>query len=191
MAIQSVQDFVKSRQDLMQKVRENMKAAVEGQAPPPEEILGHRGELAEQVRERLTSLKAARAKAVERYDKEIRRQEEILARLEAEDKEERESFKKAQEEGGEPTEKDVKLDVKVGRAGSGGPRQVTGKVTDASGKPLPGLRLELFEKDRDKPSFTAKTDNKGEFAFMDVPAGALTVKLYAGDKVIEKKVSSR
>ncbi len=190
MAIHSVQDFVKARQDLMQKVREHMAAAVENRVPPPEEILAHRGDLAERVRERLTSLKAARAKAVERYDKEIRRQEETLARIEADDKEERKRLAEAQkEEPPKPTDQ-VNLEVKVVRVGQG-PRQVVGKVTDASGSPLPGLKLELFEKANDKPAFNAATDKKGEFAFMDVPASALTVKLHVGDKVIEKKVSSR
>ena len=207
MAIQSVQDFVKSRQDLVQKLRENMQAAVQKQAPKPEELLARRGELAEQTRERLTSHKAARAKAVERYDKEIRRQEEILARIEADDKEERERLEKARKGGDKPDKpeepeppeppepptgpaKDVNLEVKVVRVGNG-PRQVVGKVTDASGKPLPDLKLELFEKGSDKPARNATTDKKGEFAFMDVSAGALTVKLHVGDKVIEKKVSSR
>lgn len=90
---------------------------------------------------------------------------------------------------GKPTG-EVNLEVKIVRVGQG-PRQVVGKVTDASGSPLPGLKLELFEKGSDKPERNATTDKKGEFAFMDVSAGALTVKLHVGDKVIEKKVSSR
>jgi hypothetical protein len=90
---------------------------------------------------------------------------------------------------GKPPE-EVKLEVKVVRVGQRS-RQVVGKVTDASGSPLPGLKLELYEKGSDKPAFNATTNEKGEFAFMDVSAGALTVKLHVGDKVIEKKVSSR
>ena len=82
---------------------------------------------------------------------------------------------------------EVNLEVKIVRVGQG-PRQVVGRVTDASGSPLPGLNLELFEKGSDKPARNATTDKKGEFAFMDVSAGALTVKLHVGDKVIEKKV---
>ena len=90
---------------------------------------------------------------------------------------------------GKPARK-VNLEVKVVRVGKG-PRQVVGQVTDAPGSSLPGLKIELYEKGSARPARNATTDKKGEFAFMDVSAGALTVKLKVGKKVIEKKVSSR
>jgi len=62
-------------------------------------------------------------------------------------------------------------------------------VTDASGSPLPGLVVELFEKGGDKPARSATTDGEGRFIIMDVSAGTLTVRVRVGDRIIEKKVS--
>jgi Carboxypeptidase regulatory-like domain len=198
MATDLIQDFLKEQQGFLETVRKQMESAARGEAPPPEALLEDRERFAGQARARIDSLKAARAKAIARYDTEIRHQEELLSRVEGEIQSERERLKEAGDGddgpggpgGPDKPADDVNLEVKAVRVGQG-PRQVTGKVADASGSPLPGLKLELFEKDGDKPSFTATTDKKGEFAFMDVPAGVLTVKLHAGGKVIEKKVSSR
>lgn len=198
MTSDSIQDFLKAQQSLLEAARKQMQGAVRGEAPPPDTLLAARERFTEETRARIDSLKAARAKALERYDTEIRHQEELLSRVEGEVEAVRQRLAE-QGPGKGDTGKtslalrtgDVSLEAKTVRAGRGRPRQVVGQVTDASGGPVPGVELELLGKGGETAKRSATTDEKGEFVFTDVSAGVLRVKLQLGDQVIEKKVGAR
>lgn len=196
MASDPIRDFVQAQQDFVRTVQKQVAGAGRGKAPRPEALLENRERFAEQSRARIGALEAARARAVERYDAEIRHQQELLTRVEGEISTERQRPQPRVRGGGDrrggagkPTG-EVALEGRILSVAKGR-RQVTGRVTDASGKQLPSLEVELSEGGGDKRTLETTTDAKGDFTFEDVSAGTLTVKLYVGEKVIEKKVSSR
>ena len=55
-------------------------------------------------------------------------------------------------------------------AGTGSPGQISGRVVDIAGAPIPGARIELTSA---RMLRTTVTDGRGEFLFRDVPAGQI------------------
>jgi flagellar biosynthesis chaperone FliJ len=101
MASDPIQNFLKAQQDLIETARKQMESA-RREAPSPDALLADRERFTERIRTRISSLQAARTKAIERYDTEIRHQEELLARLAAGIQQEREHLEKARAEGEKP-----------------------------------------------------------------------------------------
>ncbi len=82
MAIDTIRELLKNHQELLERNRPRLDAVREGGRLPPEEVRKQKDEEIAALRERLTETAAARRKALERYDSEIQRLKDDLARLE-------------------------------------------------------------------------------------------------------------
>lgn len=81
MAVQTVEDLLKTHRELLDRNRKRVEAVSSGGRLPPEEIRAHNEEEIAELTQRLERTTASRDQVVARYDAEIQRLEDAIGRL--------------------------------------------------------------------------------------------------------------
>ncbi|MCP4329290.1 MAG: hypothetical protein GY791_12730 [Alphaproteobacteria bacterium] len=93
MATKTIQQILKSHQDLVKRVGEHMETATKGRKMSTEFVLREQDSVVGRLKGRVAGLKKARAEAIKRFDVEIRVNETRIAELEKRIKDGREALK--------------------------------------------------------------------------------------------------
>lgn len=170
MANHLIDSLMHAQRDLIVDVYRELEMVAKREVPNALELLAERQRFVEQSR-------AHRKKVLGRHHRGIQVQEEIiLFRVEADLREEPQGVAQ------------LNLDLKT-VLGLEGARQVTGKITDEAGNPLPDVEVELFEEREEILVMTIRTNEEGELPLTNVSGGELRARVRVGGLVIEKKIS--